>query len=259
MVLLLQSFRDVWRRVGGPVADAVAFAAFGGAAGYALVLSSPALVAPVAVPLGPGGGARAAGAEDFRLFVDDPFLRTAAPAVGDDPAAGGEFLLHSTRVAGGGEASAIVSGKSLPQTPFRVGEQLAPGVVLAAVNVDSVEIDRSGRREVLYFSRRIDAGTGRRESAGSVTREALLRSMSLRPVARDGRLAGFELMARGDASAMRALGLEPGDLLTGVNGAEISAGAIAAQREQLLSGARMELRVERQGQSRVVTIEGSGE
>ena len=61
------------------------------------------------------------------------------------------FTLHATRAMGGGEGTAILSPSGGAQGAFAVGEEITPGVMLALVSAEHVEIDVGGFETVEHL------------------------------------------------------------------------------------------------------------
>ncbi|MNT86554.1 hypothetical protein D3C72_2268530 [compost metagenome] len=78
---------------------------------------------------------------------------------------------------------------------------------------------------------------------------------SLRPRMDGLRIKGFTLAARGDGAALRAAGLQSGDVILAVNGAELNSLQGLSQLSGELSGSSAaEIRFERNGQVQTTTI-----
>lgn len=220
-----------------------------------------------------------------------------APAPAPAPAAGprsiaGWHLFGQTppRAGGAGAASTldlILRGTLAGQRPddgyaviadaggertFRVGEEVRPGVRLAAVHPDRVVLDRGGATETLVLPRdrnlapaeivRPTPGGSRSSPAAAVApppavRSApsempqapadwrrtveqlrqnpaeLLRRVQVVPEFDGGRMTGVRLAASGDAELLSRLGLRPGDVVTAVDGAPVDS---FARGQQIVAG-----------------------
>ena len=78
---------------------------------------------------------------------------------------------------------------------------------------------------------------------------------SLRPRMRGLGINGFTVSAAGDGAALKAAGLQSGDVILAVNGAELnSLDRIADLRRDLANSPTAEIRYERGGQVRTTTI-----
>lgn len=80
----------------------------------------------------------------------DPFFPQEAAAA--DAVSGLDLVLLGTRVdAATGRGSAIIAAPGGQQQSIGVGDEIMPGVRLAAVAFESVTLDRGGVREQLYI------------------------------------------------------------------------------------------------------------
>lgn len=112
-----------------------------------------AIVTPVD-PVGdwtkPAAGPGPALAESPILRDFDPFFRTSANA-GPVAVTSLNVTLLGTRVdTVSGRGSAIIDSGGV-QSSFLVGEEVMPGVRLAAVDFDNVTLERGGTREKVYL------------------------------------------------------------------------------------------------------------
>lgn len=184
------------------------------------------------------------------LFASvDPFNRTtpAAAQAGESGAVTSLALtLFATRATPGGGGTAIIAGGDGLQQVYRVGAEVQPGVTLAAVAFDHVELSRNGAKELLYLDQSSAAPTADGVVAanpvaasapaapGSGVSVAALRSgVNFGPRAEGGKVVGVEVLSSGDGSAFRAAGFQPGDVITAVDGKPITSAADATA----LSGA----------------------
>jgi len=145
--------------------------------------------------------------------------------------------------------TAVISGPSRQQKTYRTGEAIdeASGAVLRFVFADSVRLDRGGGRlETLKFPVR---SAGSANAAGLNSRIAATPQRTTRPAqaaqpasvfdtmssigntlaqhmtiaahTENGQTVGYRLQPRGDGQVFSQLGLEPGDVLTEVNGTRL--------------------------------------
>ncbi len=111
----------------------------------ALTAAGPLGTPAVALPAGPV------------VVAVDPFF-PAAPAAAD-AVSSLDLVLLGTRVdAASGRGSAILATPDGQQKSVGVGEEIMPGVKLAAVEFESVTLDRGGAREQLYIDQSGSAG-----------------------------------------------------------------------------------------------------
>jgi type II secretory pathway component PulC len=159
-----------------------------------------------------------------------------------------DFLL--TGVALRRDASyALIGVSGGPETPYRIGEQLQPGVVLAAISPDRVAIARNGTLEWLPLRRRTStfhedpiiapapvAVSEENASGAESPPNWILNSGTPGPspvarklgaaAARQAKIAaradgGFQVTSVQPGSAFEQMGLRAGDLLSSVNGRPI--------------------------------------
>jgi len=104
------------------------------------------IVAPPPPPA-PTAGAKPADLAILAQF--NPFLGLDTPAGGR---AGGDSLrLYGVRVVDGGKSSAIIGSPDGRQASYLVGEAVAPGVILQAVEETHVVLSRGGSTSKLAF------------------------------------------------------------------------------------------------------------
>lgn len=187
--------------------------------------------------------------------IDDPFAGGTSVQTATLSDASG-FILHSTRVWGDGLGTAILSPSGGQQGAYAVGEEVTPGVALALVASDHVEIDVNGQRmrvafpganaaPVLQAAASLPANYTAAARAASVP---TLSGLPLQPASRNGQQIGFEVMPHAEGGVLAAAGLRPGDVLLSVNGVSAASADLSAYRAQLLSGQSVDIRFERAGQ-----------
>lgn len=217
-------------------------------------------------PIGPLGDWRPASARILPqpvqmaiLAAVDPFYRGAS-AIADQPVADTlEVTLHGVRGEGGlGGGAAIIALADGVQKSFAVGEEIAPGVTLAAVHFDHVLLDRGGGRQqkLLLVPDQASAGVAAASpmdavaapvgSSQSLSAAALRQAISFSPRNRDGRVTGVTVAPGSNPALFASAGFRAGDVVVAVNGARItSATDIAQLQSGILPGARLLLTVER--------------
>lgn len=203
-----------------------------------------AIVTPVS-PLGnwtPQGIRVIPPAERSALFAAvDPFNRTPVVAVQNGQSGAVTSLaltLFATRATPGGGGTAIIAGADGLQQVYRVGSDVQPGVTLASVAFDHVELVRNGAKELLYIDQSGPAPTAQgvvaanpvtapAVSAGNVSASAMRGGVDFGPRAEGGRVVGVEVLPSGDGTAFRAAGFQTGDVITAVDGRPITSAAEA--------------------------------
>jgi|SRR6476619_4798589 len=233
----------------------------------ALGVQGARLVWALAEPYGPvgtwRGGAIVPPADIALLGRFDPFGRL---GVSDAPVAASSLpiKLFGVRLdAATGQGAAIIAGPDGVQQSFAVGDAVMPGVILRTVAFDSVTIDRGGALEQVF----LDQSVPPRAVVGGPPPPpgAVLPGTAPAPV--PSPIPGVTLSAptaqgvtvSGDASnpAFRASGLQPGDVVTAVNGSPVRAGT---QIDRLLAAPSQtgitSLTITRGGQTLTVNVQG---
>lgn len=156
-----------------------------------------------------------------------------------------------------------------PQT-YAAGALLANGARLTEIYDHYVVLERNGRtvRLDLQGEARAPAaptdellmvgGTSEKEVSMEVSEEPLTTYVRPTPLFKGDHLYGVALYPGREAGVLSDLGLQTGDVLTGINGRPISdaASAFAALRT-IAQGALLNVDVERQGVSQPLSLDGS--
>ena len=219
----------------------------------------------------------------FQRF--DAFFRTGdksslAEAAGADSDA---LRLFGVRAGGLGGGSAIIGLPDGRQVSVGVGETISEGLTLASVGEDFVTVSRGGSVSRLVFTEtpagaatpppppttaQVMTPTGAPAPVSAaapapaaapagpvVDPQRLMAQASLRPRMEGLRIKGFTLAARGDGAALRAAGLQSGDVILAVNGAELNSLERLSDLGGELSGSSAaEIRFERNGRVQTTTI-----
>lgn len=218
----------------------------------------------------------------FQRF--DAFFRTGdksslAEAAGADSDA---LRLFGVRAGGADGGSAIIGLPDGRQVSVGVGETISDGLTLASVGEDFVTVSRGGSVSRLVFTETpagaatpppppataqvmtptsgapapVPATTPAAAPTGPVVDpQRLMAQASLRPRMDGLRIKGFTLAARGDGAALRAAGLQSGDVILAVNGAELNSLERLSELGGELSGSSAaEIRFERNGRVQTTTI-----
>ena len=202
----------------------------------------------------------------------DAFFRTGAASslAGASGAEASQLRLFGVRAGGEGGGSAIIGLADGRQLSVGVGEEVEPGLVLREVGPDFVTLGRGQSLSRLTFT---DTPTGAAPpppppstdqvvtpspaaSPGAVVDpQRLMAQASLRPRIQGLGVNGFTVSSAGNASELRAAGLQAGDVILSVNGTALnSPQAIGALRGQLADAPSAELQYERNGEMRTTTI-----
>ena len=222
-----------------------------GMAGWLLVR----LVLAIVTPVGAVGESRAAAppATDTAVFGRfDPFFRKATES-GTAQVSSLALVLLGTRVdTVSGRGGAIIADAQGKQSSYLVGEAIEPGVTLKAVGFDNVTLDAGGRTETLFLDQ--SAGgppvTPPAETSAisfappaavsALTPSSLAGAVAITPRLRGTEIAGFVVAPRGDGTAFRAAGLQPGDVVITIDGASVAGlGDPAAIMRRIEAGAAL--------------------
>ena len=210
-------------------------------------------------PLGPVGDWKAATAATpatgTALAEFDPFFRlggTAGPATVTSL----NLKLHGVREdRATGRGSAIIALPDGTQRSFAVGEEIMPGVTLAAVGFDSVTINRGGTPEQIILDQSAPAPVGPTPAPAVAAAPEVAAPpagaapIQYQPRTNGGRVDGIIVNPGGDGGqALRAAGLQPGDVIVSVNGQRVGS---LEQAQNLIraSGGEVVLVVDRGGRA----------
>jgi general secretion pathway protein C len=226
------------------------------------------LVWAVFTPIGPVGEWRPAQARILSpqaqaaiLAAVDPFYRNGPPAAAVAAASTLNLQLFGVRENwGSGGGAAIIGAPDGEQKSFAVGEEVAPGVKLAAVFFDYVVLDRGGAQEKLFLDPdkaaepvAASATASAPATAGGaqpLTAAAARQAFSFTPRQVGGRVSGVMVAPGADQALYSAAGFQRGDVIVAVNGARIASQTDLAQlQSSLVPGARLSLTVERGAQT----------
>lgn len=223
----------------------------------------------LATPVGPFGDWRPqqarllpAQAQTALIAVVDPFFRHSAGLASERQFPSLDLKLFGVREErGAGGGSAILGPPDGEQRSHAVGDEVAPGVRLAAVFFDFVVLDSGGQQQKLYMegsgpsappppaaapSATAAAPAGEAQGAGTLSPEAVRRGVSFAPRSRGGRITGIIVNPGSEPGLFASTGFDPGDVIVAVNGARISSSTDLAQlQSSLVAGARLSFEVER--------------
>lgn len=160
-----------------------------------------------------------------------------------------------------------------PQT-YAAGAMLANGARLTEIYEHYVMLERDGHSVRLYLQGEATKQRGTQEptaaallTVGGTSPEAAVQIKSeehltdyLRPspVFVAGQLHGYALFAGRKAQAFAQLGLQPGDVLTQVNGAAVSESSDSlASLESLTAGEALTVVIEREGIAQTISLDGA--
>jgi general secretion pathway protein C len=187
------------------------------------------------------------------LATVDPFSRAAAaPGAAPAPDASVGLQLFGTRESQGNlPGSAILGASGGEQQSFAVGEEVAPGVTLAAVAFDHVVLKRGGATQTLYMPGAEGSAEGATPpSSGSALATAVGNAFRLAPRKQGTAVSGVLVTAGSNPRLFAAAGFRDGDVIVAVNGARITSMIDVQQLQSSIApGARLLLTVERGSQA----------
>ncbi len=237
--------------------------------GWALLPRSDDAVARVPLRVA-GGSAQAAPDSIARWHL---FGQVPGTAGGASAAAASSLVLRGTFAGSDPASGiAVIAAAGEPERAVRAGEDVVAGVRLAEVHADRVVLSRNGVEETLVLPRdrnfapadvvrptparassrtAAPAGAGSAPATGSSGSAApgsdaqqtlarlrrdpaeLARRVQVVPVMDGTRMAGVRLAAGADAALLGQLGLQPGDVVTAVNGLPVDS---LARGQDIMAG-----------------------
>ena len=235
-----------------------------------IAVQAARLVWALVTPLGPVGEWRPASTMNAlpaagALGDFDPFFRLQG---GGGPAVvtGLNLQLFGVREdRATGRGSAIVGLPDGTQRSFGVGEEIIPGVTLAAVGFDNVTINRAGAMEQIFLDQSQPAQAAGTAQPGQPPAPAQAAPppppivatpappanapLSLQPRVNNNQITGLIVAPGGDGgAAYRAAGFQPGDVIVAVNGQRVT-GADQALTLFRQAGGSVTLMVDRGGRA----------
>lgn len=233
---------------------------------FALLFQSVQLIFAIVTPIGPIGDWRPPMAtiipveeRSGLLAAFDPYYRGDAPSAGPTQVTSLDLTLFGVTInRATGDGSAIIAGPDDVQNSYALGQEVAPGAVLAELGMDHVWIESGGQREILYIDQSIPAedvapadragasagGSGGAATSGvSISPIALAEGLSIQPRRQGDRVTGLTVAPQGDGAIFRRLGLQPGDVIVSANGKPVR--SAADLMSQARSGSNLSLRLER--------------
>jgi len=226
-----------------------------------IAVQAARLVWTMAAATGPVGdwraqSALAAPADSSVLASFDPFFRLNG-AAGPTVVTSLNLKLHGVREdRATGRGSAIIALPDGRQMSFAVGEEIMPGVTLAAVGFDNVTISRAGAAEQIFLDQ-----SGPAQAIGAPQTMATTTAppppvvapptgqpINLQPRTENGRVTGIAVTAGGDGQAFRAAGFVQGDVIVAINGQRVS--SLEQVRSMIgVGGGEVNVMVDRGGQA----------
>jgi general secretion pathway protein C len=199
----------------------------------------------------------------------------AAPVVSTVEAPDTTLSLTLTGIlAGGPKGQAIISANRGPEKTYRVGDAIdnADGALLHSVEPDRVLLNRNGTLEALRLPEKLSSAPARAPSpvlppaaaqpAGSLRQvisenaSRLTDILRLAPHVQEGKVVGFRVNPGRDRATFEALGLQPGDVVTDINGTVLDDPSQGLQVfESLGEATQANVTVLREGTPQVIVID----
>lgn len=168
--------------------------------------------------------------------------RQAAPVQTPSPALNApdtrlNLTLMGIFFSGSGSSLALIASPGAGEKPYRIGDRLPGGARVTAIHADRVLLDVNGRAETLRLPRKATPNGGGGLRAGAeqnspVVRElwdrfrenpeTILENLRMEPAYLNGRFEGVTLLSGADPGFLSRFGLKSGDVVTWVNGVELT-------------------------------------
>jgi general secretion pathway protein C len=244
---------------------------------WVLVPSAPPALVPVARPASGSGPVAVPGLDKLKsshLFGEAK--EQTAPVVEsvvDAPETTLSLALTGI-LAGGSAPQAIISANRGPEKTYHVGDTIdnADGATLHSVEADRVLLNRNGRIEMLRLPEQLSSSAPRPAAAlapptaqqpnGSLRQvisdnaSRLSEIVRLAPHVQEGKVVGFRVNPGKDRATFDALGLQPGDVVTDINGTVLNDPSQGLQVfESLGESTQANVTVLRDGAPQVVVID----
>lgn len=202
----------------------------------------------------------------------EPFFPDAAAAGSGPGLLQGWSLFGIRRAADPAASTAILSQDGQPQSAFRVGDEVADGIVLHEVAADHVLLAQGAttRRLALPDASPAASASGALPSAAPlaattpaspsaavpVDPRELFTGTGLRAHREDGRIAGYTVMPGNNEVLLRRAGLQPGDVLLDVNGRALAPGRLLELADELRANPQARVTFRRDGQTHTIDLGG---
>lgn len=242
-----------------------------------LALQAARLLWLVFTPTGPVGSDQTTSAATLinpSLDRSDVFFRRTTAVAGDRSATEAlGYTLFGVRGGGSDTGSAILADAKGQQAAYRVGDTIAPGLVLDSVGTDHAVLRGGGGRHRIGLPDPASASpavassmtgalpTGApavnatlpAASPSAIDPQQLLAQAGLRPRSE----GGYTVIPRGDGAVLRQAGLQSGDVLLSVNGQTLTPERLGELNEELKGQSQLAITFERNGETRTVTLPAS--
>jgi len=226
-----------------------------------LAVQGARLVWAILEPAGPFGmpSAPLQAKADFTILSRfDPFFRGLPDGGGAAPANTGSHVLYGVRMASDGQGAAILGSGDGTQQAFTVGQAVAPGIILTAIERDHVIVTRGGVRTRIGFAQPapgtyvpppLPAAATQASGGGSIAPKAFLAQTSFEPQLQNGQVLGYAITPRDGGQLLQAAGLQAGDIIRAINGSALSRNRFDEIEAEFAGASQVELTIERGGQT----------
>ena len=197
-------------------------------------------------------------ATDAALPAIDMFYRNDMP--GSVLADAGGYSLRGLRIDADG-GSAILADASGHQQAYKIGEHVAPGLVLERVGRGHVSLRGTGGLQRLELPAPRNSthpaalppslATTRTASDTSAPDPASLLAQAGLSANAGG---GYTINPRGDSGPLQAAGLQAGDVIEAIDGQDLTAERIGSLQDEIAPGKAVSLTIRRDGQTRTITL-----
>jgi general secretion pathway protein C len=245
---------------------------------WLLVPGEPQTMAPAARPAagpGPATSPDLDGLKGSHLFGEAHEQAAAPVAASAVDAPDTTLSLTLTGIlAGGSTPQAIISANRSPEKTYHIGDTIdnADGATLYSVEADRVLLNRDGRLETLRLPEQLSNAAPPRPTASlapvaaqpngslrqviSENASRLTDIVRLAPHVQEGKVIGFRVNPGRDRATFDALGLQPGDVVTDINGTVLNDPSQGLQVfESLGESTQANVTVLRDGAPQVVVID----
>jgi general secretion pathway protein C len=174
-----------------------------------------------------------------------------------------------------GQARAIIESQAEGARSYAIREKVTDNAEIYSIEQDRVILTHAGKREALLLdpeqqtaSTQPDAGNqpakeansdqASSQSSADVPKKTadLMREFSATPVTENGELLGFQLTALQNPEVLESWGIEPGDVITAVNGVALNApGRVMVLYDKLRKQREFEVTLSNAGKTRTITLD----
>ena len=185
---------------------------------------------------------------------------SAAPVV--PPASPVGLVLNGVFRGGSGGGSAVIGFPGGGQRLVRIGKQIQPGLTLKDVGDTFAVISTTGGDYRLAFGQPAELQASAPPAAPAPDQqvqkqETMALRLGLDPVQTNGRISGYRIKQGVDLPHLNRAGLQPGDVILGVNGSALDEERLMELSWQIANSTRTEFEFMRGGRKMKVALEGT--